>query len=144
MRTTLNIAGDLLEEAQRVTGLATRTAVIEAGLRALIEQRRRLGRRRTAGFGAPGRRAASDVGSAIAIGGPGAGGVLSASAGGKGKRGSYSAGKSVTVPLKVAVRVPAQPPATGVVASVPSAMVTSCISTSKLPENVVPTGLARA
>jgi Arc/MetJ family transcription regulator len=46
MRTTLNIADELLEEAQRVTGLPTRTAVIEAGLRALIEQaaRERLSR----------------------------------------------------------------------------------------------------
>jgi Arc/MetJ family transcription regulator len=46
MRTTLNIAEDLLEEAQRACGLETRTAVIEAGLRALIEQaaRERLSR----------------------------------------------------------------------------------------------------
>jgi len=46
MRTTVNIADDLLDEARRATGLATKTAVIEAGLRALIEQaaRERLAR----------------------------------------------------------------------------------------------------
>jgi Arc/MetJ family transcription regulator len=44
MRTTLNLDEKLLEEAQAATGLPTRTAVIEAGLRALVAQaaRRRL------------------------------------------------------------------------------------------------------
>ena len=44
MRTTLNIDRALLDEARRVTGLRTKTAVVEAGLRALLERaaRRRL------------------------------------------------------------------------------------------------------
>ena len=37
MRTTLNIDDDLLSEAQRLTGLTEKTAVVRAGLRALIE-----------------------------------------------------------------------------------------------------------
>ncbi|MEL6160270.1 MAG: type II toxin-antitoxin system VapB family antitoxin [Cyanobacteria bacterium J06623_5] len=38
MRTTINIDDDLLREAHRVTGLAEKTAVIKAGLVALIER----------------------------------------------------------------------------------------------------------
>lgn len=37
MRTTLNIDDDLIEEAQRVTGLEEKTALVRAGLKALIE-----------------------------------------------------------------------------------------------------------
>lgn len=46
MRTTLNLDEALLEEAQRITGVAERTAVIHEGLRALIEREsaRRLAR----------------------------------------------------------------------------------------------------
>lgn len=44
MRTTLNLDDELLREAQRLSGLAGKTAVIHAGLRALIarESARRL------------------------------------------------------------------------------------------------------
>jgi Arc/MetJ family transcription regulator len=44
MRTTLDLDDRLVEEARRVTGAPTKTAVVEMGLRALIEQaaRRRL------------------------------------------------------------------------------------------------------
>jgi len=44
MRTTLDLDESLLEEAQRATGAPTRTALVEMGLRALVEQaaRRRL------------------------------------------------------------------------------------------------------
>ncbi len=44
MRTTLDLDADLLEKAQRATGVTGKTAVIELGLRALVEQsaRRRL------------------------------------------------------------------------------------------------------
>jgi Arc/MetJ family transcription regulator len=44
MRTTLNLDERLLEEAQRATGVTGKTAVIELGLRKLIEEgaRRRL------------------------------------------------------------------------------------------------------
>jgi len=38
MRTTINIDDDLLRKAHRVTGLAEKTAVIKAGLVALIER----------------------------------------------------------------------------------------------------------
>jgi Arc/MetJ family transcription regulator len=38
MRTTLDLDDDLLAEAQKATGAATKTAVIELGLRALVEQ----------------------------------------------------------------------------------------------------------
>jgi len=38
MRTTLNINDDLLQEAQRVTGIKERTALIHEGLKALIER----------------------------------------------------------------------------------------------------------
>ena len=38
MRTTLNIDDELLAEAQRITGLVEKTAVIREGLRALIER----------------------------------------------------------------------------------------------------------
>ena len=38
MRTTLNIDDQLLAEAQRVTGLAEKTAVVREGLEALIER----------------------------------------------------------------------------------------------------------
>ena len=44
MRTTLNIDDDLLEEAQRLSGMREKTAVVRAGLEALIarESARRL------------------------------------------------------------------------------------------------------
>jgi len=44
MRTTLDLDADLLEKAQRATGVTGKTAVIELGLRTLVEQsaRRRL------------------------------------------------------------------------------------------------------
>lgn len=44
IRTTLNIDNDLLQEATRLTGLAEKTAVVRAGLEALIarESARRL------------------------------------------------------------------------------------------------------
>ena len=46
MRTTLNINDDLMAEAQEMTGIKERTAVIHEGLRALIEREsaRRLAR----------------------------------------------------------------------------------------------------
>lgn len=46
MRTTLNINDDLLQEAQRITGMKERTALIHEGLKALIEREsaRRLAR----------------------------------------------------------------------------------------------------
>ena len=46
MRTTLNLDEQLLAEAQRITGMKGRTALIHAGLRALIEREsaRRLAR----------------------------------------------------------------------------------------------------
>ena len=46
MRTTINLEKALLDEAQRVTGLRERTALIREGLRALIEREsaRRLAR----------------------------------------------------------------------------------------------------
>lgn len=46
MRTTINIDDQLLGEAQRVTGMKERTALIHEGLRALIEREsaRRLAR----------------------------------------------------------------------------------------------------
>lgn len=46
MRTTINIDEDLIAEAQRVTGLTERTALIHEGLKALIqrESARRLAR----------------------------------------------------------------------------------------------------
>jgi Arc/MetJ family transcription regulator len=46
MRTTFNIDDDLIVEAQRLTGITERTAVIHEGLRALIEREsaRRLAR----------------------------------------------------------------------------------------------------
>ncbi|GMV56097.1 MAG: antitoxin VapB32 [Betaproteobacteria bacterium] len=46
MRTTINLDQDLLDEAQRVTGLTERTALIREGLKALIEREsaRRLAR----------------------------------------------------------------------------------------------------
>jgi Arc/MetJ family transcription regulator len=46
MRTTLNIDTDLLAEAQRLTGMTERTALIHEGLRSLIqrESARRLAR----------------------------------------------------------------------------------------------------
>ena len=44
MRTTLEIEAELLDEAIRVTGAPTKTAVVRMGLRALVDQaaRRRL------------------------------------------------------------------------------------------------------
>lgn len=46
MRTTVNLDDALLDEAQRVTGLTERTALIREGLKALIEREsaRRLAR----------------------------------------------------------------------------------------------------
>jgi Arc/MetJ family transcription regulator len=46
MRTTINLDERLLAEAQRMTGMKGRTALIHAGLRALIEREsaRRLAR----------------------------------------------------------------------------------------------------
>ena len=46
MRTTINLDDQLLGEAQRITGMKGRTALIHAGLRALIEREtaRRLAR----------------------------------------------------------------------------------------------------
>ena len=46
MRTTFNLDEELLGEAQRLTGMTERTAVIHEGLRALIEREsaRRLAR----------------------------------------------------------------------------------------------------
>lgn len=46
MRTTLNIDDDLLEKAQRISGLKEKTALVKEGLRALIEREtaRRLAR----------------------------------------------------------------------------------------------------
>jgi len=38
MRTTLNIDDRLLDEARRVTGVREKTAVIELGLRRLVEE----------------------------------------------------------------------------------------------------------
>lgn len=46
MRTTLNIDDQLLDEAQRITGVAEKTTLVREGLRALIEREsaRRLAR----------------------------------------------------------------------------------------------------
>lgn len=46
MRTTVNLDDGLLDEAQRLTGIAERTTLIHEGLRALIEREsaRRLAR----------------------------------------------------------------------------------------------------
>jgi Arc/MetJ family transcription regulator len=46
MRTTINIDEQLLKEAQRITGMTERTALLQEGLRALIEREsaRRLAR----------------------------------------------------------------------------------------------------
>jgi Arc/MetJ family transcription regulator len=46
MRTTINLDDQLLGEAQRITGMKERTALIHEGLRALIEREsaRRLAR----------------------------------------------------------------------------------------------------
>jgi len=46
MRTTINIDDTLLEDAQRLTGVKERTALVHAGLKALIEREsaRRLAR----------------------------------------------------------------------------------------------------
>lgn len=46
MRTTINLNKDLVSEAQRLTGIEERTALIHAGLRVLIEREsaRRLAR----------------------------------------------------------------------------------------------------
>jgi Arc/MetJ family transcription regulator len=38
MRTTINVDEQLLAEARRITGMRERTALIHAGLRALIER----------------------------------------------------------------------------------------------------------
>ncbi len=46
MRTTINLDDTLLAEAQRITGLSERTALVREGLKALIEREsaRRLAR----------------------------------------------------------------------------------------------------
>ena len=46
MRTTMNIDDELISEAQRITGMRERTALIHEGLKALIEREsaRRLAR----------------------------------------------------------------------------------------------------
>ncbi len=46
MRTTINLDDQLLGKAQRITGMKERTALVHAGLRALIEREsaRRLAR----------------------------------------------------------------------------------------------------
>ena len=46
MRTTLNIDDHLLTEAQRITGISGKTALVREGLRALVEREaaRRLAR----------------------------------------------------------------------------------------------------
>ena len=46
MRTTINLDDELLEEAQRITGMKGRSALVHEGLRALIEREsaRRLAR----------------------------------------------------------------------------------------------------
>lgn len=46
MRTTINLDETLLDEAQRITGITERTALIREGLKALIEREsaRRLAR----------------------------------------------------------------------------------------------------
>lgn len=46
MRTTVNLDEQLLKEAQRITGMKERTALLQEGLRALIEREsaRRLAR----------------------------------------------------------------------------------------------------
>lgn len=46
MRTTINLDDDLIEKAQKVTGMTERTALVHEGLRALIqrESARRLAR----------------------------------------------------------------------------------------------------
>jgi Arc/MetJ family transcription regulator len=48
MRTTLNIDDELLDEAQRITGVSEKTTLVREGLRALIEREsaRRLARLR--------------------------------------------------------------------------------------------------
>ncbi len=38
MRTTLNIDDQLLDEAQRITGVTEKTALVREGLKALIER----------------------------------------------------------------------------------------------------------
>ena len=38
MRTTMNIDDQLLSEAQRITGMTEKTALVREGLRALIER----------------------------------------------------------------------------------------------------------
>ena len=48
MRTTLNIDDELLTQAQQITGMAEKTALVREGLRALIE---REGARRLARLG---------------------------------------------------------------------------------------------
>ena len=44
MRTTFNLDDDLLGEAQRLTGMTERTALIHEGLRALIQRESALAR----------------------------------------------------------------------------------------------------
>ena len=53
MRTTLNIDDELLAEARRLTGIAEKTALVRAGLEALIE---RASARRLASLGGSERR----------------------------------------------------------------------------------------
>ncbi len=52
MRTNIDIDDDLLEEAMAISGLATKRATVEEGLRLLVaEQRRRDALRALAGIG---------------------------------------------------------------------------------------------
>jgi Arc/MetJ family transcription regulator len=53
MRTTLNIDDELLEEARRLTGITEKTALVRAGLEALIQ---RASARRLASLGGSERR----------------------------------------------------------------------------------------
>ena len=49
MRTTLNINEQLLDEAQQITQLTEKTAVVHAGLRALIQREAELSLARAGG-----------------------------------------------------------------------------------------------
>lgn len=55
MRTTLNLDDELIERARRLTGIAEKTALLHAGLEALIA---RAGARRLAALGGSERRLA--------------------------------------------------------------------------------------
>ncbi|MGQ0848545.1 MAG: type II toxin-antitoxin system VapB family antitoxin [Actinomycetota bacterium] len=40
MRTTLNLREDLIDEARKATGIAEKTALVHAGLQALVDRER--------------------------------------------------------------------------------------------------------